>query len=451
MLSASEFEKKVGRETARHLPGHPGSHTIVAGLSGGADSVALLVALKSCGYKCVAAHCNFHLRGEESMRDATHSRQVAARLGIEFRHIDFNVALYMEQNRNTSTEMACRDLRYGWFENLRRELGASAVAVGHNSDDNAETLLLNLTRGTGLTGLRGMLPFRNQGKILRPMLGVSRAEIENYLRLKGFSHITDSTNLECDYRRNRMRHIALPALQQAAPGAMTGIASTMKILAETELFFRQAVEEKKKRYFTSPDTIDLVALKANEPSAQLLIYEWFASEGLTASQASDIIRGSHRSGLRFSLREGYLSLDRGRLILVNGKQSRNFEVSDIFSIENHPIDDFKPHRTTDTAWFDHKIMEGAPLEIRYWQKGDRMQPYGLSASKKVSDLFRDAHIPDHRKSSIPILVKGPDILWIPGVRQSAKFAINPSTQQFIQVKLKIGNISGTEPTDNHGC
>lgn len=452
MLSVSEFENIVGREAARWLPGDPAVHTVIVGLSGGADSVALLVALNGCGYTCVAAHCNFHLRGDESMRDASHSGEIARQLNVEFRHADFNVAAYMNQHKHTSVEMACRDLRYKWFEELRLGTGASAVAIGHNSDDNAETLLLNLCRGTGLAGLRGMLPFRQQGKILRPMLTISRQAIEHYLRSKGFSHITDSTNLECDFKRNRMRHIAMPALQQAAPEAMRGIASTIEILGRTESFFRQAVNEKKEAYLDSGSSVDILRLKACEPSALLLLYEWFAPMGLTPSQAADILRRSGQSGLRFPLPEGYLALDRGKLTFVDGKRNpQSLDPDEVFSIERRPIGEFRPRRTVDAAWFDDKILEGTPLQVRYWQKGCRMQPFGMSATKKVSDLFRDAHIPDHRKTSIPMLVKGPDILWIPGIRQSARYAIGPSTDRFVEVRLKNGIFGADELPANSGC
>ncbi|MBQ5750362.1 MAG: tRNA lysidine(34) synthetase TilS, partial [Bacteroidaceae bacterium] len=187
---------------------------VIVGLSGGADSVALLAVLTDLGYECVACHCNFMLRGEESVRDRNHAEEIARRLNVKFAETTFATTDYARQE-GISIEMAARQLRYEWFEKMRIEHRAQAIAVAHHRDDNAETLLLNLTRGTGLAGLTG-ISARN-GHIVRPMLCVSREEIIDYLTHKQLPYVTDSTNLEAIYTRNKLRLEVIPLLRQINP------------------------------------------------------------------------------------------------------------------------------------------------------------------------------------------------------------------------------------------
>lgn len=205
---------------------------VVVGVSGGADSTALLLALAASGVQVVAVHCNFHLRGEESMRDQRHVEQLCPRLGVELRVVDFDVAGYCASHPGVSVEMACRDLRYDFFREMVAEVGADRIAVAHNADDNVETLLLNLFRGSGVTGLRGMLP--DTGEIVRPLLSVSRGDIEEYLSERREEFVVDSSNLESDYRRNYIRNELLPAIEGRWPGVRKAIGSTIVNLQSEE-------------------------------------------------------------------------------------------------------------------------------------------------------------------------------------------------------------------------
>ena len=183
---------------------------ILVALSGGADSVALLRALHEAGCHSHAAHCNFHLRGDESMRDEQFVRDLCARLEIPLTVKDFDVAAW-QQAHGGSVEMACRELRYAWFEQERERLQCSVIAVAHHADDQIETFFLNLLRGTGIKGLTGMS--RLSGHIWRPLLVVSRQDILDYLFEIGQGYVTDSTNAQNDYRRNRLRNIVLPIVE----------------------------------------------------------------------------------------------------------------------------------------------------------------------------------------------------------------------------------------------
>ena len=184
---------------------------VLIGLSGGADSTALLDILRNLGYTCIAVHCNFKLRGDESIRDYEFAKMIALSYNIKFKSVDFDTVEYAKKF-GISIEMACRELRYKWFDNIMSELGAQAIAVAHHKDDSIETFFLNLSRGTGITGLTGIKAIN--GKVVRPLLNISREEIEQYLKLKKIEYITDSTNKQDIYKRNKIRLNVMPLLKQ---------------------------------------------------------------------------------------------------------------------------------------------------------------------------------------------------------------------------------------------
>ena len=187
---------------------------VLVGVSGGADSIALLTILVESGYSCIAAHCNFHLRGDESLRDEQFVREYTRKLDVPFLMTDFDTRKYAA-DRHLSIEMAARELRYGWFEEQRAATGAQAVAVAHHRDDSVETLLMNLVRGTGIRGMSGIRP-RN-GFVVRPLLAVSREDILEWLAGRGLTYVTDSTNLSDAYTRNFIRLRVLPLLEEINP------------------------------------------------------------------------------------------------------------------------------------------------------------------------------------------------------------------------------------------
>ena len=276
-----EFEQKIARTISTYGLIPRKDMKIIVGLSGGADSVALLTALHRLGYTCTAAHCNFHLRGEESMRDMHHAISITQNLGIDLSIKHFDVP---ERQRQTgeSIEMACRSLRYCWFTRLLEDTQSAAIAIAHHSGDNIETFFLNILRGTGLTGLTG-IRHRN-GTVIRPMLDCTRLEAEQYLARTHTQYITDSSNLTNEYKRNRLRNIILPQIEENFPGATGAISHTMDCLKESAAFYNEMVEEKRRQYFNpSTSSFDLQALSA-EPSARLLLFEWLRPMGFNATR-----------------------------------------------------------------------------------------------------------------------------------------------------------------------
>ena len=281
------------------------SELYLVALSGGADSVALLLLLKNAHFNVHAAHCNFHLRGEESDRDEAFCVELCKGLGVELHRAHFDTREYAELHK-VSIEMAARELRYKWFEQLRQDIGAAGICVAHHRDDSVETVLLNLVRGTGLRGLTGIQP-RNDN-ILRPLLCVSRAEIEAFLAEKGQEYVTDSTNLEANVQRNIVRLEVLPLLRNLNPAVAENIQRTAENLAEAQQVLNVAIAR-----FNDSNVLNLSDVEKSG-SSEYLAFEWLKKYGFNGEQVRQILDAE--TGKIVSSGTGYDVLkDRGRLIV----------------------------------------------------------------------------------------------------------------------------------------
>lgn len=431
------FETKVAAYIATHSILTDDGRTVLVGLSGGADSVALLAVLSALGYNCTALHCNFRLRGEESERDRRHARDIARKLGADYRETTFDVESRRRAD-GSSVEMACRVLRYEWFTEVLGETSAQAIAVGHNLTDNVETFFLNLLRGTSLAGLTGMEPRCEATKVARPLLGITREEITDYLTTRRLQYIDDSSNFTTVYRRNQLRLDILPALRRYFPDADERITSTMEKLRLNESFYRRSVDRTMARY-TDPDdgSIDLDAMAANEPEATLLLFEHLRGEGLTYTQASDIISSRHKSGRRFPTAKGCLTTHRNRLLRKTMNES---PCTDDIDISVQPVSNLRPEECPMTAYFDISLADRLnDIEVRSWREGDRIKPWGMRGSKKLSDIFSDAHIPVSIKYTIPVVTLDNEILWVAGLRNSRLWPVSPDSRHMVVMKLRQSN------------
>lgn len=449
MASVSrDFEARARKYIAEGRLLHKDSPVIVA-LSGGADSVALLALLCALGYDCRAAHCNFHLRGEESMRDMRHCRAIADRLDTDLYVRDFDVAARMKEYPRESVEMACRELRYAWFDSLLDRESAQAVAVGHHREDRVETFMLNLMRGTGISGLTSMHP--RSGNIVRPLLPFSRTEIEQYLSEKGLTFITDSSNSSDVHRRNRLRNTIIPALEDAFPGAADAILRTVANLESTAAIYRQAVESRKKEYFRD-GTVNAALMLEKEPEAATLLFEFLRPLDFTYTQVCDMLRKDTGTGAQFLSTDGktLASLSRGIIHLTDAArlEKRSLESwqvslrSDIteplrIAVSTHDINEFDPAECTPlSAFFDASILDGNPaFTLRHYRRGDRIIPFGSKKSKLVSDLFANARFTLAQKHDQWLLTRNDDIIWAPGLRNSALFTLGPDTKKYIRLRI----------------
>lgn len=260
-----------------------GIRSVIATVSGGADSVAMLAALSSTRLHIAAAHCNFHLRGEESMRDERHVREVCNRLNVELVTIDFDVEEYMASHKGTSVEMACRELRHEWFASLLSELNADRIVTGHNADDNIETLFLNLMRGSGTSGLRAMLP--DTGIIWRPLLAFHRPEILRYLEERNLEYVIDSTNLKSDYRRNYLRNEIIPRLRSRWPGFDKALDRSISLLREENKVVTAAVSD---TLPTDGKPLPSDTIKSF-PDPELLVRRYIEPLGPFSTTASEVL------------------------------------------------------------------------------------------------------------------------------------------------------------------
>ena len=434
----------------RHNLLHPGQSVIV-GLSGGADSVALLHILTALGYPCIAAHCNFHLRADESDADADFARLTAEALRLPFLRTDFDTADYARRH-GISIEMAARTLRYDWFETQRREHCAQAIAVAHHRDDNVETILLNLIRGTGLRGLCGMRP-RN-GHIVRPLLCVDRDSILRWLTDRGLTHREDSTNASDAYRRNFVRLRLLPLLEQLNPSVRIHLLHMADHLTDVETIYRDAIDAHRTHLInTSPDGTQRISIDAllRTPAPQALLFELLHPYGFTPSQCADIARTLNgESGRTFRSPDGRWQLlkDRHHLLLYPAPSTDNTSPDVAFTlnlglhpdvplplrIEERPVDaTFQPSRSPHTATFDADHV-ALPLTLRRWRPGDHFIPFGMTGRKKLSDYFTDHKFSLLRKASTWILCDASGaILWIVGERTDNRFRITPSTRRALVV------------------
>lgn len=307
--------------TERILHAMSGIERVVVGFSGGADSTALLMALRRAGKKILAVHCNFHLRGEESMRDEAAAREFCDKFDIEFVKIDFN-AREEARKSGRSLEMACRDLRYEAFRKIMGDRGADRIAVAHNSDDNVETLLLNLFRGGGVSGLRGMLP--DTGEIVRPLLGTSRKEIEDYLDEQGIGFVVDSTNLESDYRRNFIRNELLPLVEQRWPGVRKAVGKTLENLRMDEIVLKWAEDELIRD--CEGDLLPYNRIAAS-PSPEWIIRRFAVRYGASrdiAFEMADVFRKrygtQHIIGKAWKIAGGGFKFNKNGLLFLQGKK-----------------------------------------------------------------------------------------------------------------------------------
>jgi len=413
-------------------------------LSGGADSVALLLLLKEAGFNVHAAHCNFCLRGAESDRDEAFCVSLCQQLDIELHRAHFSTRMYAELHK-VSIEMAARELRYRWFEQLREDMGAAGVCVAHHRDDSVETVLLNLVRGTGLRGMTGIQP-RN-GSILRPLLCVSRAEIEAFLSERRQKYVTDSTNLETDVLRNKVRLQVLPLLRELNPAVSDNIQRTAENLVEA-----QEVLDAILANYNSSNILELSELD-KYGSSEYVVFEWLKNYGFNGSQVRQILNAD--SGGIVSSASGYDVLkDRTRLIVE--KTDVTFQAHrNVISMPSKRIvvpeegtyilDENSKVKVRKCAVYVSKDPYIAtldadkvafPLTIRRVEEGDWMVPYGMKGRKLLSDLMTGLKMNVFEKRRQLVVVDSQGIIvWAVGLRTDHRVAVGDQTKNVLEISF----------------
>lgn len=424
---------------------HDGFYLVA--LSGGADSVALLCVLRELGYRLEAVHCNFHLRGEESNRDENFCESLCSQMNIPLHRVHFDTQFYAETHK-VSIEMAARELRYRYFEQLRDDMNAAGICVAHHRDDQVETVLLNLVRGTGLAGLQGMKP--KKGYILRPMLAVSKSQILTYLSGIHQEFVTDSTNLEDDVMRNKLRLKVIPLLEEMNPSVTDNILRMTENLSEAGKVVDVAIRKDIEKLRQTDGSYDLAALEGLA-SPSYTLWTLLSPYGYNRTQTMEIL-ANKRSGACWESGDYVSVVDRGSLYLFkkedwkrvppllkipetgnyiysfgwsgeadSGRKSQ--EVKFRLTIESLR-DGFQINRSVAVANLDADKVK-FPLTVRPVREGDRFMPFGMKGSKLVSDFLTDLKVslPTRRRQLVVTDVDD-NIVWLVGKRIDNRYAVN---------------------------
>lgn len=424
---------------------------VLVALSGGADSVALLLWMQERGCaRIAAAHCHFGLRGAESDRDADFVRKLCVERGVPLFVRRFRT-LEEAARSGESVEMAARRLRYAWFEQLCADEGFDFVAVAHHREDNAETVLLNLVRGTGLHGLTGMAACR--GRVVRPLLGWSKAQILNFLAERGQSYVTDSTNADTRYRRNKIRHEVLPLLAELNPSIADSLVETARRLREAEAVYACGLAnlraELVKKERGGCVSVDLQALLAS-PAPATLLHEWFAPHGFSAAQLREML--TMRPGAWVEA-DGFMATRCGARLIV-GPVPEPFGGVELPPLGAETFSCPLPGGRHFAAWqmprgqleriptsrgelaMDAAALRGR-LVLRAVQPSDRFRPFGLEGTQLVSDYLTDRHRSRFEKLSALVLCDDCGIVWLVGERPAARVAVVPATSEVVCCRCEL--------------
>ena len=404
--------------------------------------MALLLLLKEQGFRIHAAHCNFHLRGEESDRDEAFCVELCGRLGIELHRVHFDTKTYADLH-HVSIEMAARELRYRWFEQLRQDIGAAAICVAHHQNDSVETILMNIIRGTGLRGLTG-IQARN-GFVLRPLLCVSRDEIERFLSERGQSYVTDSSNLTEDYMRNKIRLQVLPLLQTLNPAVLNHILQTAENLAAA-----QATIDVLLKGIGGSKSLNLSEY-TDYLSREYVTFEWLRNYGFNGSQVHQLLASD--TGAIFTSPMGYEVLrDRNRLLVEPVLEpmkplkipEEGVYVLPQMAVSNHPDSKIRVKRTSVTVSKDSAIATldsqkvQFPLTVRRVAEGDWMVPFGMKGRKLLSDLMTDQRMTLFEKRRQLVVVDAHDeVIWAVGLRTDQRVAVTSDTAETLELRLEM--------------
>lgn len=424
---------------------------LLVALSGGADSVCLLLALQELGYRVHALHCNFELRGVESDGDEAFCRRLCRQHAIPISVRHFRTRSYAHRH-GMSIEMAARALRYEWFGEQVRALDAAALCVAHHRDDNIETLLLNLVRGTGIHGLTGMSERTDDNGfiVLRPMLAVTRQEIEAWLADRDQSFVTDQTNLDPDAAiRNKIRLQLLPLMEEMNPRVREQLAATMTRLSDAEVLYDEAVNRLRAQVVTD-EAIDVEQLKQTL-APQTVLFEILRERGFNAEQVRDIYENIDGDpGHEWQSAEWRLLRDRGRLLMQRCTaptapvREANLPLEGLYEaaggtrllIRRQAIDpaSFIIPREAATACFDLEKLT-LPLTVRAVREGDRLQPFGMEGTRLVSDLLTDHKLSLFDKERQLVVCSADRIAWVVGLRTAAGYEVDNNTRHVMTITV----------------
>lgn len=441
MILQKQFTAYIKKENLFH----PKDKLLLA-VSGGVDSVVLCELCKQAGYTFAMAHCNFNLRAGDSRRDEAFVQSLAQQYGVAFHGISFDTNAVARQEKK-SVEETARDLRYGWFEELRIDNGYNYIVTAHHADDNVETVLMNFFRGTGIKGLHGILP--KQNKIVRPLLFTTKKELQAFATTNKLAFVTDYTNEQNDFTRNYFRNELIPAVQKVFPAANENILKNISRFGEAEQLYTQAIEMHKKKLLEIKGNemhIPVLKLQKVTPLSSI-IYEIIKEYNFTAAQTEEVIgllqsesgkyvqSSSHRiiRNRKWLIISPNKTEDAQNILIEENDTSINFE-GGVVEIEKYLQLSTISHQPS-TAQLDAAEIK-FPLLLRKWKQGDYFYPLGMQKKKKLSRFFIDQKLSLTQKENVWVIESNKKILWVTGLRIDDRFKITDGTKQILQIVFK---------------
>ena len=420
-------------------PDAESAHFLLA-VSGGRDSVVLAHLFANYGLNFDVAHCNFHLRGGESNKEMFFVQNLPFLTTQKVFVKEFNT-MAIQQKSGKSIEMVARELRYQWFEEIGENY--DYIVTAHHANDNTETVLMNLLRGTGLRGMCG-IPQKN-GKIIRPLLRFSNSVIERYVREQEIDFCIDSSNLTDEFLRNKIRHHIVPELEKINPNFIEIFSRNSNLFLQQIKFFDTQIQQYKDQLLKNGGnriTIAINALK-NDENRSLILYEILNPFGFNADDVENILKSIEaNSGKQFLSDTHILIKDRTHFI-IEKKETKNDEdiiINTIAELENYGFVvektlynlNFKAIKAPNVIYIDEQKLT-FPLTIRAWKKGDFFYPFGMKTKKKLSDFFTDLKIDLLEKQKIRLLCSNNQIVWVINYRADDRFKIDEETEYYYKI------------------
>jgi tRNA(Ile)-lysidine synthase len=420
------------------------SDSILLAVSGGVDSMVMLNLFKDAGYPIAVAHCNFQLRGKESDEDEIFVQRACNDLQIPVYTLRFDTETYAWE-AGLSIQMAARNLRYEWFNELLKKNGHRWLATGHHFDDTMETILLNLTKGTPTDGLVG-IPVKN-GNIIRPILFATRRQVEEYARRHGVVWREDQSNFTDDYQRNFIRHHIIPKLKELNPSLETTWQTSIeKIQGDLELLRHSFSDWKNKFVEESPDRITI--LKKGFDSylaADSVLWRYIKTYSFNFEQSREIIHALNgQPGKRFLSPTHMLVVDRDSIIIthhqhewdsVSIEEGQEESFLGPWKLQLLHVPEIRLNSGRMEAFFDADKVT-FPLLWRNWKKGDSFQPLGMSHKKKISDFLVDNKLSLVDKKNVTVLESSGQIVYVVGWRIDDRFKITDQTKRILNLRLE---------------
>lgn len=444
MLPLNLFKEFISANTLFN-----GSNKLLLAVSGGKDSVLMAYLFNAAGFQFGIAHCNFRLRGSESDQDEDFTRELATQFNVPFYSISFDTQEAAKKD-HISIEMAARDFRYSWFEKIRKDNNYDLIALAHHKNDSAETIILNMVRGTGISGLHGIIPKRDN--LVRPLLFLSREEINEIISNENIPFREDSSNGSVKYARNKIRLEIIPRLKELNPGLEETFDQNSRRFAEVEEYFKDQMDLLRKQLFKEQASGDyhiaLADLKKLKPQRTLL-FELFSRFGFRSNILDDLRQSWNGiPGKIFESPTHTILLDRDLLILH--RKTDGF-IEDRLVFENEGYTQWGTHNFTlqqaevsslkiinnpDQAYLDAARLS-FPLKFRSWQQGDIFYPLGMTGKKKLSDFFISKKVPFNSKKLIPVLENGNgDIIWIAGYQVDNRYKVTPESKKVVIFEIQ---------------